>query len=65
MVLLNIDNCSKTLVFIKLKYHLYKYYPKFVKTIKKHPNKFDLRQFLVLLYECVPNMRKYYSIDTL
>ena len=49
MDLMNIDNCSKTLPFQKFK-NLYKYYPKFVKTFKKHPNKFDIRQFLFLLY---------------
>ena len=41
---LNTDNCSKTLVFKKFKCLVYKYYPKFVKTFKKHPNKFDIRQ---------------------
>ena len=30
---------------------------------KKHPDKFDIRQFLVLLYDYVPNMKNYYSID--
>ena len=53
-----IESCSKTLVFKKFKQLLYKYYPKFVKTFKKHPNKFDIRQFPVLLYDCVPNMKK-------
>ena len=43
MNFLNIDNCSKTLAFKKFKHLLYKYYPKFVKTFKKHPNKFDTR----------------------
>ena len=62
---LNIDNCSKALVLKKFKRLLYKYYPKFVKTFKKHPNKFDIRQFRVLLYGCVPNMKNYYSIDSL
>ena len=38
---LNIDNPSKTLVFKKFKHLLNKYYPKFVKTFKIHPNKFD------------------------
>ena len=45
---LNIDNCLKTLVFKRFKRLLYKYYPKFVKKFKKHTNKFDMRQFLVL-----------------
>ena len=59
------DNHSKTLVFKKLECLLCKYYPKFVQMFKKHPNKFDRRQFLVLLYECVPYMKNYYSIDRL
>ena len=62
---LNIDNRSKTLVFKKFKQLLYNYYPKFVKTFKKHHNKFDIRQFFVLLYDCVPSMKNYYSIDRL
>ena len=61
---LNIDNHSKTLVFKKLKCLLYKYYPKLVKTFQKHSDNFDVRQFLVLLHDCVPNMKNYYSIDT-
>ena len=32
---------------------------------KIHPNKFDRRQFLVLLYDCVPKIKNYYSIDRL
>ena len=56
---------SLTLVFKKFICLLYKYYPKFVKMSKKHPNKFDIRQFLVLLYDCVPNKKTYYSIDRL
>ena len=59
MYLLNIDSCSKTLIFKKLKRVLYKYYPKSVKTFKKHPNKFDIR----FLHVCVPNMKNYYNID--
>ena len=39
---LNIDNHSKTLPLKIFKHFLYKYYPKFVKTFKKHPNKFDI-----------------------
>ena len=45
---LNINNRLKTLVFKKCKGLLCKYYAKFVRAFKKHPNKFDLRQFLVL-----------------
>ena len=62
---LNIDSRSKTLVFKKIKHLLYKHYPIFVKTFKKHPNKFDIRHFLVLLVDCVPNMNNYYNIDRL
>ena len=28
-------------------------------------NKFDIRQFLVLLYDCVPNIKNYYRVDGL
>ena len=63
--LLNIDNPSKTLVFKNFEDLLYKYYPKFVKTFKKHPSKFDRRQFLFLLYDCVSNLKNSYSIDRL
>ena len=65
MDLLNIGNCSETLVLKKIKCLVCKYYPKFIKTFKKHPNKFNIRQFLVLLYECVLKMKNYYSIDRL
>ena len=37
-------------------FHLYKNY-KFVKTFKKHHNKFDIRHFLVLLSDHVPNVK--------
>ena len=30
-----------------------------------HPNIFDIRHFLVPLYNCVPNVKNYYSIDRL
>ena len=60
---LNIDDHSETLVFKNFKHLLCKYYPKFVLTFKKHLNKFDIRQFLVLLYDCIPNMKNYYSIN--
>ena len=53
MDLLIINKLSKALAFKKFKCLLYKFYPKFVKAFKKHPNKFDVRQFLVLLYDCV------------
>ena len=58
MDLLKIENCSKTLAFRKFKHLLYMY-PKFVKTFKRHLNKFEIRQFFVHLYDCVANMKKY------
>ena len=63
---LNTDNHSKTLAFNKFKHLLYRYYHKFVKTFKKHPNKFDIRKFFSgsFLY-CVPNMNNYCSINRL
>ena len=60
---LNIDNRGKALTIKNFKCLLDKYYPKFVKRFKKHPNKFDIRQFLLLLYDCVPNIKIYYSTD--
>ena len=54
---LNIDIQSKTLVFKKFKSFLYNYYPKFFRAFKKHPNKFNIRQFLVFLCDCVLNMK--------
>ena len=39
-----------------------KCFNKALKTVKKHPNKLDIRQFLVLLYDCVPNMKNFWSI---
>ena len=65
MDLLNIDNHSKTLAFRKFKHLLYRYHPKFVKAFKKHPNKFDIKQFLVLLYDFVPNVKIFWSTDRL
>ena len=62
---LNTDNRSKPLAFKRFKDFLYKYYPKFFKTFKKHPNKFDIRQFFVILYDCVPNTKYQWSIAKL
>ena len=53
METLNIGNRSKALVFKKFKRLLYKYFPKLVNTFKSHPHKFDIRQSLILLYDCV------------
>ena len=63
MVLLNLDNPPKTLTFKKSEHLLYKFYPKFVKTFKEHPNKFDIRQFLVFSYDFLSNMNNFWSID--
>ena len=63
--LLNIGNQSKTLAFKNSKRLLYKYYPKFVKPFKKHPNKFDRIQFLVFLNDCIPNTKSHRSIGKL
>ena len=65
MGLLNIDNWLKTLAMKNFKHLLYKYYPKFFKPFKIHPNKLDIRQFLVLLYSYVPNMKNLWTIDRL
>ena len=62
---LTIDNHSKALAFKKFKRLLYKYYPKFVIKFKKHPNKVDIKRYLILFYDCVPNMKNYWSIDRL
>ena len=62
MDLLNTENRSKTFAFKKYQHPLYKYHPKFVKTFRKHPGKFSGRQFLVRLYDCVPNMKNVWSI---
>ena len=56
---LNIDNRSRTLVFKKFKHLLCKYYPKFVKAYKKQPKRLDIRRFIVLLYDCVPDMKHF------
>ena len=62
---LNIDNRAKTLVSKRFKGFLQKYHPKFVKRFKIHFKNFDRKQFFVLLYDCIPNMKKYFSIDRL
>ena len=48
---LTIDNHPKALAFKTFKRLFYKYYPKFVIRFKKHPNKVDIKRFLILLYE--------------
>ena len=59
---LNIDNRPKTLAFKTLKRLLYKYYPTFVKGDKKQSKGLDIKQFLVLLYDCIPNTKHVWSI---
>ena len=63
--MLNIDNHSKALVFKKFERLLYKYYHKIVKKFNNQHNKFDIRQLLIILYDCIPNIKIYYSIDRL
>ena len=62
MDLVNFEECSKNLAFRKFKRLLYKYYCKFVKAYKKQPNRLDIRQSLVLLYDCVPSMKNIWII---
>ena len=61
----NIFNYSKSLTFKKCKHLLCKYYPQFFKAYKKQPNRLETRQFLVLLYDCIPNMKHVWNIDRL
>ena len=56
------DNHSKTLTFKKFKCLLYKYHPRFSKICK---NNVHLNQFLVLLYDFVPNSKQLLSIEKL
>ena len=63
--MLNIDNHSKALAFKKFKSLLYKCYPKIVNKFKNHRNTFDMRHLFVILFDCVPNIKNYYSIDRL
>ena len=60
MNLSNSDNHSKILGFKKIKHLLYKYYPRFSKICK---NRSHLNQFLVLLYDCMPGLKHFLSID--
>ena len=55
IVLLNIDNCSKTLAFKKFQCLTWKHYTNIIKTYKKQPNRLGNRQFFVLLYGCIQN----------
>ena len=61
MDLVNIDNHSKTLAFKKLKRLPYKCDPKSKLTkawkLTKQSNKLEIREFLVLCYDCIPNIK--------
>lgn len=65
MAFLNIDNSSKILAFKKCKCPIYKYYHKFAKAYKKYSKRLDIRQFLVVLYDCFPNMKHFLTIGRL
>ena len=56
----NIDNRSKSPTSNKFKRLLYNYYPIFSKISKigENPN-----QFIALLYNCVPSLSQFWSID--
>ena len=59
---LNFDYHSKTSTFKKFKHLLCKYYPTFSKICRSSEH---LGQLLVLLYNCVPNLSQFFSIDKL
>ena len=54
---LNIDNHSKT---FKNAFSI-----NIMLNLLERSNKFDIRQFLVRLYDCVPNIKNYYRVDGL
>ena len=43
----------------------FKPYSRFAKAYKKQPHRLDIRQFLVLLYDCEQNMKYAWSTDRL
>ena len=61
--LLNFYNHSKTSASKKLKILLRKYHPRFAKVCKNKSdsssNRLDINQFLVLLYDCVLNLKQH------
>ena len=59
---LNIDSCSKFSAFKKIKHLLYKHYHRFEKKYKNQSNS-TCNRFLVVLYDCIPNMKHLWSID--
>ena len=58
----NIDNHSKASAFNKFKCLLCKYYPRFSKISR---NCEHLSQYFLLLYDCVPSLSQFLSIDKL
>ena len=58
----NFDNHSENSSFKTFKHFLHKYCPRFSKICK---NSMHLNQFLVLLYDCLPNFRHFLSIHKL
>ena len=64
-----LDNHSKNSAFKKFKRLSYNYFPKFVKTYKNESNfssnRLDINQFLIIFYDCVPNVSQFLSIDKL
>ena len=68
IISLNLHNHSKTSAFEKFKGLLY-IYPRFVKACKNMSNPLSNRlgkkQFLVLLYDCMPNGKHFMSIGKL
>ena len=61
---LNIDNCSKTLVFKIFKPFSINIILNLVKRLQNILINL-IWEFLVLLHDCVRNMKNYYSIDRL
>ena len=57
----NNGNHWRTLAFKKLKRLLHKYYARFSKICKNTAA--QLNQFFVLLYGCVPNLKRFLSIE--
>ena len=62
---LNIDNHWTSSVFKRIKHLLYKYYPRFAKAYKKRSKRLDIRQFIILLQNCVLNMKQVWCIGKL
>ena len=65
----NFKNHSKTTAFKTFEHLLRKLYPKFVKVCSDQSNfllnKLDINQFLVLLYDSVPNLKHILGIGIL